>query len=117
MEYDDGVRYCLSKIGAKEEYIFGDKMQAFTVGGKQFCRVYEIDGDKGFVLKSEPEHNCILRQTFKGIRLPGNLDNQYWNVVLLKSDVPDDEIKFLIDQSYDIMFNALTKKVQKKLSQ
>jgi len=117
MEYDDGVNYCLSKTGAKEEYIFGDKMQTFTVGGKQFCRVYEIDGDKGFVLKSEPEHNCILRQTFKGIRLPENLDNQYWNVVLLKNDVPDDEIIFLIDQSYDIMFNALTKKVQKELSE
>ncbi len=46
MEYRDSVKYCLSKVGAKEEYIFGDKMQAFTVGGKQFCRVYEIDGKK-----------------------------------------------------------------------
>lgn len=113
MEYRDSVKYCLSKVGAKEEYIFGDKMQAFTVGGKQFCRVYEIDGKKGLVLKSEPEHNCILRQKFKGILLPENLDNQYWNVVLLKSDVPDDEILFLIDQSYNIMFNALTKKSAK----
>ena len=115
MEYKDGAKYCLSKIGAKEEFIFGNKMKAFTVGGKQFCRVYEIDGEKGFVLKSDPDLNIALRQMYKGILLPGNLDNQRWNVVLLSSDVPDDEIKFLIDQSYDIMFNALTKKVQKEL--
>lgn len=93
-----------------------NKMIAFTVGGKQFCRVYEIGGEIGFVLKSDLEHNIILRHTYKGILLPGNLDNERWNVVLLDSDVPDEEIKFLIDESYNIMFHALTKKVRRELT-
>ncbi|MCK8060268.1 MULTISPECIES: MmcQ/YjbR family DNA-binding protein [unclassified Fusibacter] len=115
MEYMDAVKYCLSKIGAKEEYIFSNKIQTFTVGSKQFCRVYEVLGMKGFVLKSDPELNIVLRQMYKGILLPDNLDNLRWNVVLLDADVPDDEIRFLIDQSYDMMFHSLTRKIQKEL--
>jgi len=116
MKFIDGINYCLSKTGAKEDFIFNDKMQVFTVGNKQFCRVYEVNGEKAFVLKSDPELNLALRQMYKGILLPTNLDNCLWNVVLLDSDVPDEEILFLIDQSYNIMFYALTKKIQKELT-
>ncbi len=42
------------------------------------------------------------------------MHNCYWNLVLLDKDVPDDEILFLIDLSYDLMFNSLTKNVQTK---
>lgn len=115
MTYEEGIKYCRGKLGAKEDFIFSNRMQVFTVGGKQFCRVYEVEGKKAFVLKSYLDLNTVLRQMYKDIRLPGNLDNLLWNVVILEGDVPDDEILFLIDQSYTMMFNALTKKVQGQL--
>jgi predicted DNA-binding protein (MmcQ/YjbR family) len=115
MKYIDGIKYCKGKIGAKEDFIFNDKIQVFTVGGKQFCRVYEIEGKKSFALKADVELNIVLRQKYKGILVPQNMHNCYWNLVLLKEDVPDDEILFLIDLSYDLMFNSLTKNVQKEL--
>ena len=115
MDHLDGINHCLKKIGAKETFIFKERVQTCTVGNKKFCVVCKVNGAYGFALKSDAELNLVLRQKYAGIVLPRHFDNRYWNIVMLESDIPDDEIFYLIDLSYRLVFSSLSKKVQDAL--
>ncbi|MDF2557200.1 MAG: YjbR [Bacillales bacterium] len=43
------------------------------------------------------------------------MSKAHWNSVALQSDVSDDEIKKMIDHSYQLVSSGLTKKLQKEL--
>ena len=43
------------------------------------------------------------------------MSKAHWNGIDLKADLSDDEIKQLIDHSYDLVSKGLTKKKQKEL--
>ncbi len=111
----EAIDYCLSKTGAQETYPFDETTMVFKVGGKMFGLVYDKNGELGLNLKADPELNIVLRQQFKGV-IPGyHMSKRHWNTVLLNNDVPDYEIKNFIDISYEIVFNALTKKSQRDI--
>lgn len=109
------MEYCLQKVGAIKEYIFKERIPACTVGGKKFCVFIELEDDWGLALKSEIKLNQVLRQKYHGIKIPKTFDSRYWNIVLLNADVPYDEIIYLIDLSYNIVFDSLAKKKQREL--
>lgn len=115
MTLEDFMNYCLQKKGAKKEYIFKELIPVCTVGNKKFCVLCESEASYGLILKSDPELNHALRQKYEGIRIPRTFDSRYWNIITIDSDIPSAEILFLIDLSYNIVFNSLTKKVQKTL--
>lgn len=43
------------------------------------------------------------------------MSKAHWNTIILQSDISDDEIKKMIDHSYEIVARGLTKKLQKEL--
>jgi predicted DNA-binding protein (MmcQ/YjbR family) len=43
------------------------------------------------------------------------MNKEHWNSVYLDVDVPDAILKQMIDMSYDLVFNSLSKKLQKQI--
>lgn len=43
------------------------------------------------------------------------MSKAHWNTISLQSDVSDEEIRKMIDQSYELIVNSLTKKLKTEL--
>lgn len=105
----DVVKYCLTKNGAYEDYPFGPEPLVIKVGSKIFALISK-KGDKNYIsLKCDPFVAQSLRQQYPSITPGYHLNKQHWNTVLLDGTVPDNEIKWLIDHSYDLVFKTLSK--------
>jgi predicted DNA-binding protein (MmcQ/YjbR family) len=75
----------------------------FKVGGKMFALI-TLDQTPGSIsLKCDPNLAIGLRHRYAAITAGYHLNKQHWNTVTLDGSVPDDEIRELIEQSYDLV--------------
>lgn len=110
-EYRD---YCLAKPGTTESFPFDNTTLVFKVGGKIYA-LTNIEVFESINLKSPPEINQELREHYQGIKPGYHMNKKHWNTVDVHSDVPTFELLKMIDQSYDLVFNGLTKKQKESL--
>lgn len=113
MKYEWIDEYCLSKKAAEKDYKVEWEATRYFIGGKIFVM---IGGDKYkkaiITLKCEPIFGQFLRDENKNI-VPGyHMNKKHWNSVYLDGDVPDDLLKQMINMSYELVLNSLSKKVQ-----
>ena len=115
MHFEDFREYCLRKPFVTEGFPFDQSTLVFKVGGKIFL-LTDIDSFVSVNLKCDPE-NCIeLRERYQGI-IPGfHMNKKHWNTVLLNSDVDQKLFLELIDDSYQLVFNSLSKKTRNELT-
>lgn len=75
--------------------------------------------DAIITLKNLPEKNEELREIYAGIVIPGYYTNKnHWNSIKLVSDeLPDDAIKQLIETSYRLVYQKLTKKQKAEIEE
>lgn len=108
--------YCLSKKGTEKEYKVEWEALLYKVGGKMFVmQGQDNEGRSIITIKLEPPFGELLRSQYNDIR-PGYYMNKiHWNSVDLNGAVPDDVLKSMLDQSYDLVFRALTKKMQNEI--
>ena len=70
---------------------------------KVFLWTYERNGNVCINVKVDPEWRDLWRSTYKSV-LPGYHQNkEHWNTVILDGTVPDEEIKRMIAESYDLV--------------
>lgn len=106
--------YCLSFPFVSEALPFGPDTLVFKVGGKIFLLV-GIDDYQSINVKVNPDDALIQRETYQGI-LPGyHMNKKHWNTIMIHSDVSNSVIKSLIKDSYDLVFNGLSKKIKDSL--
>ncbi len=107
--------YCLLKSGATKEYKEDWKATRYLIGGKQFALTsHDGKGNSIVILKLDPPKGDFMRQTYEAIE-PGYYHNKlHWNTIYGNS-VPDELLKELLDDSYNIVFGSLTKKLQKEI--
>jgi predicted DNA-binding protein (MmcQ/YjbR family) len=101
--------YCLSKMGAVEEFPFGNDPAVYKVMGKMFA-LLPLAGDLTISLKCDPLWADILRQNYAAITGAYHLNKRLWNGVLIDGSIPDGEIFEMIDHSYELVVKGLTKK-------
>jgi predicted DNA-binding protein (MmcQ/YjbR family) len=99
--------YCLSLPGAEETFPFGPRTSVFKVAGKMFA-LSQLGADSLRVsLKCEPELAQVLRQAHPAV-LPGyHLNKRHWNTVVIDGSLPDDAIREMIEDSYDLGVSKL----------
>lgn len=121
MNIEDFRKYCLSFRGVHDKMPF-DKatseydrnLLVFCVADKWFCFV-NIDVFDFCNLKCRPEQIEELRDNYEGIRPGYHMNKRHWVSVYFDSDVPDEMIKELVKQSYDIVVASLSKKEKEAL--
>jgi predicted DNA-binding protein (MmcQ/YjbR family) len=118
MNIQQFYEFCLSKKGVTEHFPFDEETLVFKVGGKMFCLTSLKEWENGtpsLNLKCDPERAEELRSEYEAI-IPGwHMSKKHWNTVAFNSDVSDKMMRELINHSYELVFNSLTKKNQKEI--
>lgn len=99
--------YCLSFPGAQETFPFGPNTSVFKVAGKMFA-LSQLGADSLRVsLKCEPQLAQALRDAHAEV-LPGyHLNKRHWNTVIVDGSLPEQMIKDLIEDSYELVVDRL----------
>ncbi len=100
--------YCLEKKGVSEGFPFGENTLVFKVGGKMFA-LCGIEPFEKVNLKCDPEECIRLREEFNGVVEGYHMNKTHWNTVSVSDDVPSNLFKEMIDNSYRLVLNSLTK--------
>ncbi|MCU0494867.1 MAG: MmcQ/YjbR family DNA-binding protein [Chloroflexaceae bacterium] len=109
--------YLLSKPGAEETYPFGPGTLVFKVVGKMFALVAEGDTPLRLSLKCDPAHGQFLRDQFPAVRPRYHLDKRHWLTVTLDGSMDDGHIQSLIDESYRLVVQKLSKAARQQLAE
>jgi predicted DNA-binding protein (MmcQ/YjbR family) len=118
MNLETYYKYCLSKKGVTEHFPFDEDTLVFKVGGKMFALSSLSQWEKGqpsVNLKCDPERAQELRAEYDDIQPGFHMSKTHWNTIAVNESVSDALVKELIDHSYELIFNSLTKKMQLEL--
>jgi predicted DNA-binding protein (MmcQ/YjbR family) len=101
------LAFCTAMPGATEDYPFGDGVAVFRVGGKMFALV-PLDAEPATVnLKCDPDLALELRDRFPAVRPGWHQDKRHWNTVELDGSLDDDEVREMIEHSYELIVARL----------
>lgn len=115
MNIEEFRDFCIAKPGTTEETPFGPDTLVFKVMGKMYA-LSGIDTFDFINLKCDPEYAIELREKYDGSITPGyHMNKKQWNSVYTNGRVPDDLIRKLIDDSYNLIVAKLPKKVKEEL--
>lgn len=117
MNIEEFREYCLAKKGVTESFPFDEKTLVFKVMGKMFALSGLEHAPSRVNLKCDPERSEILRSEYDALIYPGyHMSKVHWNTVIVESNLPIKLIIDLIDHSYDLVVDKLTKKVKAALN-
>ena len=109
---DQIKRLCLEQPGTEETFPFTAEHSVFKVGGKMFALSGLGDTPLSVSLKCVPEVATKLRLEYPAITAGYHLNKQHWNTVLIDGTVPDDLIREMIEDSYDLVRAKLPRAVR-----
>ena len=103
MTHKEVEEYLLSKPNAKLDYPFGEGVAVYKVGDKMFALVAEKSDPVRISLKCDPLLAQKLRDEYESV-MPGyHLNKKHWNTMLLTGQLSWDEVKDLINHSYNLV--------------
>lgn len=114
MEAEEIRNYCLNKKGVTEGFPFNETTLVFKVGGKMFLLMALESQPLVFSAKNKEDYNQELREKYHQISGAYHMNKTHWNSVICEG-LKAEFIKKLIDDSYQLVFNSLTKKVKEEL--
>ena len=125
MTFEEFKEYCLTKKGVEDTYPFKGEAVWMKVMGKMFAmtfvREFKYNGAMAapftFInLKCDPDKAISLRESYSAIQPGWHQSKKHWNSVFIDGSLPDSTIKELIDHSYEIVVDGLSKKLKEELA-
>ena len=120
MNLETYYEYCLTKKGVTEHFPFDQDTLVFKVGGKMFALSSLNQWEKGepsVNLKCNPDYALELRAQYGDVQPAFHMSKVHWNTVAINNEVSDQFVKELIDDSYQLVFKSLSKKIQSEILQ
>jgi predicted DNA-binding protein (MmcQ/YjbR family) len=117
MNYDVLCAYLIQKTGARRDMPFGSEVLVFKVLDKMFALLAWQDDPLTITLKSDPVDALILRRHFKAVTPGYHMNKKHWNTVTLDGSIPDDEVRQMIDDSYELVVRGMTRADQARINQ
>lgn len=116
MKYEWLDGYCLLKKRTEKDYKAEWQATRYMIRGKMYAM---LGGDKYgkpiVTVKLEPMFGDLLRRTYRDI-VPGYyMNKEHWNSLYLEGGVPDEILKEMLDRSYRLILNGLSKKAQQEI--
>ena len=103
--------YCLKKNHVTESFPFDKTTLVFKVHNKMYALI-DIE-DKQFInLKCDPDRAIQLREEYTEITPGYHMNKVHWNSVSITGLLSDYFIMELIDDSYELIFSSLPKKLR-----
>ena len=109
MNGEQARSYFLSLPEALEDFPFRPDTPVFKIKTKMFGFLRYKEGVGHINLKCNPEEAMVMRDIFESV-IPGyHMNKEHWNTVILDGTVPREEIESMIDTSYALVVQNLTK--------
>lgn len=115
MEIDELRDYCLSKKAAKECFPFDEDTLVFKVGEKMFC-LTSLNLPFTMNLKCDPEKAIELREEYEEVSPGYHMNKVHWNTVSLEGSLSNKFLKELVDHSYDLVVEKMSKRQRQLLN-
>ncbi|WP_281559890.1 MmcQ/YjbR family DNA-binding protein [Thalassomonas sp. RHCl1] len=123
MDHLQAKKYLLAKPETLLDYPFGEEVMVFKVKNKMFAtlalgKMGKGDGERNdwwMNLKCDPDEAVMLRDIFPSV-IPGyHMNKALWNTIILDGSIPQGEIERMIDNSFLLVVNKMTKKDQQSI--
>ena len=109
MNGEQARSYFLSLPEALEDFPLSSDTPVFKIKSKMFGFLRYKEGVGHINLKCNPEEAMVMRDIFESV-IPGyHMNKEHWNTVILDGTVPREEIESMIDTSYALVVQNLTK--------
>ena len=115
MNIEEVREYCLQKPGVSEAFPFDNETLVFKVGHKIFLLMSLERQPLMFNVKTNPDWSEELREKYEQIFGAYHMNKKHWNSVIPQG-LPHHLVHQLIDHSYDLVFQSLTKKLRDEIS-
>lgn len=112
MKFNEIDTYLLSKKGATFDYPFDDNVRVYRISNKMFALMSDKE-PLSISLKCDPLYSLELRSLYDAIKSGYHMNKKHWNTITLGGDVDDALLKELIDHSYGLIYDKLTKREKK----
>ena len=116
----EALEYGLSFPNTYQEAPFHDpNWQLVRVNGskKAFLWTYERDGYINLNVKVNPQWRDFWRQTYDAV-IPGwHQNKEHWNTIILDGTIPDEDVKRMIAESYDLITDTPSKRIYEAVKQ
>ena len=110
----EAIKYGLSFPDTYQDAPFHDpnwQLVRYKGNTKAFILVYEKDGHINLNVKADPEKAYFWRSLYKSV-IPGYHQNKdHWNTIILDGSIPDEDIKLMIGESYDLVSDSPSKRI------
>ncbi|MCX8129341.1 MAG: MmcQ/YjbR family DNA-binding protein [Clostridia bacterium] len=107
--------YCLSKSGAVEDFPFGPDVIVIKAGGKMFALISQRDNKLNLSLKCDPFLAQEFRQRYSSITPGYHMSKKNWNTIVVDDSIPEEELFWMINHSYDLVLKSLPKSARESL--
>ncbi len=109
--------YCMAKPGAEQSVHSDWKATQIKVGDVLFAMVKEVEDNRPAVsLKASPKLAELLREQHRDVRPSKHLNKAHWSTVFLDGSLPDSQIYYLVDASYQQALDTLSESKRRLLS-
>ena len=115
MEYEALCEYLESKPAARRDMPFGPDALVFKVLDKMFALVAWQADPLTISLKADPVDAVILRKQYPAVKPGYHMHKKHWNTITLDGSISDEEIRLMIDDSYDLVVQGMTRAKQEQL--
>lgn len=111
---EEALNYGLSFPDTYKEAPFHDanwQLVRYRVNKKAFLWTYERNGYINLNVKVDPEKAYFWRRIYKSV-IPGYHQNKdHWNTLILDGSIPDNDIRLMIAESYDLVSDCPSKRI------
>ena len=114
MDITEILDYCQQKKGVEETFPFNPETLVLKVAGKMFALIPLEKQPLIISLKADPEWSAELREQHLQITGAYHMNKTHWNSVVCEC-LKKDLIYKLIDHSYNLVVQSLTKKIREEL--
>lgn len=111
---EEALAYGLSFPGTYQEAPFHDaNWQLVRVKGskKAFLWTYEKDGYMNLNVKTDPQWRDFWRNAYAAVIPAYHQNKEHWNTIILDGTIPENEIKRMIAESYDLVTDSPSKRI------
>lgn len=111
---EEALKYGLSFPDTYQDAPFSDlnwQLVRFKGNGKAFLWTYERGGFINLNVKADPFRALYWRKTYESVTPGYHQNKDHWNTVILDGSIPDEDVKTMIAESYEIISFSPTKRI------
>ncbi|MCR5295476.1 MAG: methylated-DNA--[protein]-cysteine S-methyltransferase [Lachnospiraceae bacterium] len=111
---EEALAYGLSFPDTYQDAPFHDanwQLVRYKGNKKAFLWTYEREGYINLNVKAAPDKVFFWRDIYESV-IPGYHQNkEHWNTLILDGSVPDDDVKMMIAESYELISDSSSKRI------